>query len=170
MASRTSRTSIARPTASARAVAERVERGEGLLGKLTTKDEALYEDIRKTAANVYNKLAQEIAYSQARDVAARSIDGFMDYLKAQYGRPGERSRWKWDTEIRQDVQHWASGFSMKLFDLPETDHLDLHTRWYSKTEPAECQALLVLPEPDFEARLDLRKILFGLNCDPFHVQ
>ena len=44
-------TNVEAATASVRAVAERVERGEGLLGKLTTKDEALYEDIRKTAAN-----------------------------------------------------------------------------------------------------------------------
>ena len=51
-------TNVEAATASVRAVAERVERGEGLLGKLTTKDEALYEDIRKTAANAREISAQ----------------------------------------------------------------------------------------------------------------
>ena len=39
-----------------------------------------------------------------------------------------------------------------------------------RPEDREAFAQLILPDPDFEARLDLRKILFGLNCDPFHVQ
>ena len=51
-------TNIEAATASARAVAERVERGEGLLGKLTSQDDALYEDIRATAANARSISAQ----------------------------------------------------------------------------------------------------------------
>ena len=51
-------TNVEAATASVRAVAERVERGEGLLGKLTSKDDALYEDIRKTAANAREISAQ----------------------------------------------------------------------------------------------------------------
>ena len=51
-------TNVEAATASVRAVAERVERGEGLLGKLTSQDDALYEDIRKTAANAREISAQ----------------------------------------------------------------------------------------------------------------
>ena len=44
-------TNIEATTASARAIVERVERGEGLLGRLTTGGEDLYADIRTTASN-----------------------------------------------------------------------------------------------------------------------
>ena len=51
-------TNVEAATASMRTISERVERGEGLLGKLTSKDDALYEDIRKTAANAREISAQ----------------------------------------------------------------------------------------------------------------
>jgi len=42
-------------------------------------------------------------------------------------------------------------------------------RWLSK-QPLEFGAALIVPEGDGESLLEFRKMLFGLNCDPFHVK
>ena len=65
---------------SARIVAQRIERGEGLLGKLTSSDEELYGEIRETVANARAISAQlnrkqlydnlELAISDFRKVCA----------------------------------------------------------------------------------------------------
>ena len=34
----------------------------------------------------------------------------------------------------------------------------------------EMAAVLVVPDPDLELRLDMRKILSGLNCDPIRIR
>lgn len=73
-------TNIEAATASAKTIAERIERGEGLLGKLTSGDESIYDDIRATAANAREITAQlnrkkiyddlEIAIAEFRQVCA----------------------------------------------------------------------------------------------------
>ena len=67
-------TNVEAATASMRAISERVERGEGLLGKLTTKDDALYEDIRKTAANAREISAQLNRQKLYEDLQAAIAD------------------------------------------------------------------------------------------------
>ena len=99
--------------------------------------------------------------------AARSINPFMEYLKAPYGREGQRARWKWDVPMRTDLQAWAGGHIMGFVDIPEgTDHLD-YVCGASDDEKVELSAALILPEPNLEARLELRHLLFGYNSDPF---
>ena len=100
----------------------------------------------------------------------RGINEFLDYRgMVFFGREGERSRWKWDTVVRADLQHSSSGFLLKTFDFPETDTLTFYVPW-RHPKPFEFAAALVLPDPDEESQLELRKMLFGLNCDPFHVE
>ena len=56
---------------------------------------------------------------------------------------------------------------MGFVDIPEgTDHLD-YVCGASDDEKVELAAALILPEPNLEARLELRHLLFGYNCDPF---
>ena len=94
-----------------------------------------------------------------------------DYRKAGYGRPGGRSRWKWDMP-NNDYGKGGSGNAgadYRIFDLPETDHLDFRLPWKNREgESVELAAVLLLPEPGKDFFLDARKILFGYNCDPFH--
>ena len=97
---------------------------------------------------------------------AKYHNSAFDYHKAGYARKGERARWKWDTAA--DPQQLKSGpagaFSFRFFEAPEkafrvsiaADHRD----------GVELAALLVLPKPDIEARLDLKRLLFGINCQP----
>lgn len=103
---------------------------------------------------------------------ARYINGNEDYLKANYARKGERARWKWDTVNligKQYGQTTYSGWIIRALDFPETDHVDMRIPWNS-SEGVELAAVLLLPDPDLECRADLRKVLFGLNCDPFLVR
>ena len=103
---------------------------------------------------------------------ARYINGNEDYLKANYARKGERARWKWDTVNligKQYGQTTYSGWSIRALDFPETDYVDMSIPWNS-SEGVELAAVLLLPDPDLECRADLRKVLFGLNCDPFFVR
>ena len=105
-------------------------------------------------------------------VVARYINGNEDYLKAHYGHKGERARWKWDTinlEGKEFGQTGYSGWIIRTLDFPETDHLEFCIPCDS-AEGVELAAVLVLPEADLESRADLRKLLFGLNCDPFKVR
>jgi hypothetical protein len=103
---------------------------------------------------------------------ARYINGNEDYLKAHYAHKGERARWKWDTINlvgKEFGQTGYSGWIIRTIDFPETDHVDMKIPWDSK-DGVELAAVLILPDPDLECRADLRKVLFGLNCDPFLVQ
>ena len=100
----------------------------------------------------------------------RAINEFFDYRgMVFFGREGERSRWKWDTAVRSDLQHSSSGFLLRTFDIPETKTLTFYVPW-RQVKPFEFAAALVLPDPDEDSQLELRKMLFGLNCDPFHVE
>ena len=67
-------TNIEAATASARAIVERVERGEGLLGKLTADSDPLYEDIRATAANAREITARFNSQKLADDLDAAIAD------------------------------------------------------------------------------------------------
>ena len=102
-------------------------------------------------------------------VVSRPINGCEDYLKAKYAHKGERSRWKWDTvnlEGREYGQTSWSGWIINTIDFPATDRL-VFSLSEDEGDGVELAAVLVLPDPDLECRNDLRKILFGLNCQPF---
>ena len=102
----------------------------------------------------------------------RPMNGAFDFLKAEYARPGERARWKWDTLMpsqKESGQASHSAWSMKSLTLPETDGLDVAVL-ADATAPVELAAVLVLPKGDLESHLETRNMLFGFNCDPFHVK
>ena len=95
----------------------------------------------------------------------KQIDGNLDYLKAGYGKPGGRGRWRWDTNTNLPEQSSYSGWRMRTWEFGEFDHLDI-SGGAREGEPVEFAALLILPEPEFEFANELRHVLFGLNCDP----
>ena len=97
---------------------------------------------------------------------AKYHNGAFDYLKAGYSRKGARARWKWDTAVitGKGLPREHGAWSIRMFAAPKKAYeVSLSG---DVPEGAEIAALMVLPEPDFEARLDLRKILFGINCRP----
>ena len=100
---------------------------------------------------------------------AKYINGNLDYFKANYAHPGERARWKWDSAMRGDLQGSYNGWMFRVFDLPKTDTLE----FFVEDDPGsgvEMAAVLVVPDPDLELRLDMRKLLSGLNCDPVRIR
>ena len=100
----------------------------------------------------------------------RHINEIIDYRgMVFFGRDGGRSRWKWDTIMRPDLPRSSGGHIFGAVEFPETDTLKFVQSWLSK-EPLEFGAALVVPEADDESLLEFRKMLFGLNCDPFHIK
>ncbi len=103
------------------------------------------------------------------DVLAKPINGNLDYLKATYGRAGEKGRWKWDTNTRLPGQNSYSGWRMRTWAFPSTGKLELRSARNLKDE-IELAAVMILPEPELEFANEIRHVLFGLNCDPLTVR
>ena len=93
-----------------------------------------------------------------------AINHAADFYKAQYGRPGERSRLKWDFPIDPKTQYW-SGLPQML-ELPECSELTFKCV-IDGYKGIELAAVLIVPEPTVDLRNDMVKILCGLNCEPF---
>ena len=124
-----------------------------------------YGGHEKGSANV---MMRDPGNAKKRWSVAKYINGNLDYLKANYAHPGERARWKWDSAMRSDLQAQYNGWMFRVFDLPETDSLE----FFVEDDPSsfvEMAAVLVVPDPDLELRLDMRKLLSGLNCDPVRI-
>jgi len=97
---------------------------------------------------------------------AKYHNSAFDYHKAGYARKGERARWKWDAaaDSAQIKASPAGAFSLRFFEVPERAYEVGITG--NHKGGIELAALLVLPAPDLEARLDLKRLLFGINCQP----
>ncbi len=131
---------------------------------------ASHPDDKQCAVHIVNPDPKMNGKEKTLSVA-HYINGNEDYLKAHYAHKGERARWKWDTINlvgKEFGQSTYSGWIIRTLDFPETDHVDLKIPRDTK-EGIELAAVLLLPDPDLECRADLRKVLFGLNCDPFLV-
>ena len=100
---------------------------------------------------------------------ASYINGALDYLKANYAHKGERSRWKWDSAMRNDIMADHNGFIYRLHKLPAVKKLSFFIKG-DQPSMLELAGVLVIPDPDLELRLDMRRLLSGLNCDPVAVK
>ncbi len=100
---------------------------------------------------------------------ASYINGSLEYLKADYAAKGERAHWKWDSAMRTDWMSEHNGFSYRQYKFPAVKKLSFFIKEDAPSE-VELAGVLVVPSPDLELRLDLRRLLSGLNCDPAAVQ
>ena len=96
--------------------------------------------------------------------AGSAINHAADFYKAQYGRAGERSRFKWDFPIDPATQYWAG--LPQMLDLPTCSELSFKCV-INNYKGIELAAVLIVPEPTVDFRNDMVKILCGLNCEPF---
>ena len=101
-------------------------------------------------------------------IVAAPVNPTADYLFAPFGPGTGRSRWKWDAGYRPDLQLPYNGWIIRTFAAPGDGLFRVRL---NRDLPggAEIAALLVVRAPGLEARADLRRMLFGLNCDPAHV-
>ena len=100
-----------------------------------------------------------------KEIATGSaINHAADFYKAQYGRPGERSRFKWDFPIDPATQYWAG--LPQILELPECSELT-YKCVKNGYKGIELAAVLIVPDPSIDLRNDMVKILCGLNCEPF---
>ena len=104
----------------------------------------------------------------AEHIVAAPVNPTADYLFAPFGPGTGRSRWKWDAGYRPDLQLPYNGWIIRTFAAPGNGLFKVRLN-RDLPEGAEIAALLVVRAPGLEARADLRKMLFGLNCDPAHV-
>ena len=96
--------------------------------------------------------------------AGSAINHVSDLYKAQYGKPGERSRFKWDFPIDPETRYW--GAAPWMLDMPEFSELKFKCT-IPNYKGIEIAAVLIVPEPSDDLRNDMVKILCGLNCDPW---
>jgi len=87
-----------------------------------------------------------------------------NYYKADYNRAGERGNFKWDYAYLNGSYYPYHCMSVR--EYPAGDSVRIHAGSDDETESA---AVLVVPDPDFDLRGDLVKILCGLNCDPWRI-
>ena len=109
------------------------------------------------------------AFTLAGHPVGSCINPTEDFYFVRFGEKGGRSRWKWDCGYRPDLQFDYNGWIIRNFGPPEGGVYRV-TLDGDCAEGAEIAALLVVPEPGVEARLDIRRMLFGLDCDPAHVK
>ena len=89
-----------------------------------------------------------------------------DYLKAEFGQPGARSRFKWDfpytTKTAFPYHRPATA------DLKETQQIEI-----TQTRPmdggVELAALLIVPAKDSNFATEMVKVLGGLNYDKWNI-
>ena len=99
-----------------------------------------------------------------------AANGNCDFLKAPYGRKGQRGNWKWDYPfVDEDRGSSWSGWEVKNIPFAATGELEYGLS-SSRPEGVEFAAALVFPasvSQDFRA--SLKKLLCGLNCQPVRI-
>ena len=98
--------------------------------------------------------------------AGSAINAASDFYKAQYGKSGERGRFKWDFAWRDETRY--PYMRPRVFDFPAFDKLTFRSEWQMKG--IELAAVLIVPDPSTEFLNDMLKILCGLNNDPWSIQ
>ena len=94
----------------------------------------------------------------------REVNDASDFLKAYYGPKGQ-SRWKWDYPLVNMNTRYRHPAYVE-FKEPFREVV-LRMRYRSNIRIG---ALLILPQPSREFRIDMVKILCGLNCEPWKVE
>ena len=99
-----------------------------------------------------------------------AANGNCDFLKAPYGRKGQRGNWKWDYPfVDEDRGSSWSGWEVKNIPFAATGELEFGLS-ASRPEGVEFAAALVFPasvSQDF--RGELKKLLCGLDCQPVRI-
>ena len=99
-----------------------------------------------------------------------AANGNCDFLKAPYGRRGQRGNWKWDYAFLEDVTSASwSGFTVKEHPFAATAELQYRLS-DDRPNGVEFAAALIVPatvSQDF--RGELKKILCGLDCQPIRI-
>lgn len=94
----------------------------------------------------------------------REVNDASDFLKARYGKNGQ-SRWKWDYPLEKSRKRYRQPICVQ-FRKPFNEVV-LKARYKSDIRVG---ALLVLPQPSRDFRMDMVKILCGLNCEPWKIE
>ncbi|MBE6387220.1 MAG: LamG domain-containing protein [Lentisphaerae bacterium] len=96
--------------------------------------------------------------------AGSAINHASDFYKAQFNRPGQRGRFKWDFPIDPATKYWAA--LPHIVETKEFSELKFNCR-IPNYKGIEIAAILIVPDPSTDLRNDMVKILCGLNCEPF---
>ena len=110
-----------------------------------------------------------VAFTLNGHSVGSAINPTADFYSVRFGAKGTRGRWKWDCGIRKDLQFDYNGWIIRNFRAPAKGVCDVVLDG-DCAEGAEIAALLFVRAPELEPRLDLRRMLFGLDCDPAHVK
>ena len=94
--------------------------------------------------------------------AGSAINPATDFYKAQYGKKGERGRYKWDFPLRDDAKY---PYMRPLVNtMPEFSEVKFRSDYHIKG--IEVAAVLIVPDPSTEFLNEMMKNLCGLNYAP----
>jgi len=99
-----------------------------------------------------------------------AANGNCDFLKAPYGRKGQRGNWKWDYPFVEEERGASNnGWEIKNIPFAATGEL-VYDLLANRPAGVELAAALVFPasvSQDF--RGELKKLFCGLNCQPARI-
>ena len=94
--------------------------------------------------------------------AGSAINPAVDLYKAQYGKAGERGRYKWDFALRDDSKY--PYMRPLINDMKEFSEVKFRSDYHVKG--IEVAAVLIVPDPSTELLNEMMKNLCGLNYSP----
>ncbi len=114
----------------------------------------------------------QVKFPDGRTLAVGSLRNWaVDFLKAEFGKPGARSRFSWDFPYGK-----SESFSLdrrpQTVKISGTDHLDLLLRSSSwdQVDGVEVAALLLMPPCSWEFTGEMMRMLCGLNSVPGRIR
>ena len=101
---------------------------------------------------------------------AAPANGNFDFLKASYGVRGGRGNWKWDYVYLNDVRSASwSGWEIRNVDFAATEEIRFRLAKDVPNGVEFAGALLLPASVDRDFRLMAKRLLCGLNCQPFRI-
>ena len=96
-----------------------------------------------------------------------SVNDGCDYLLAAYGMPGGRGNFKWDFPYKGGTCHPFREIHKTYISATDSMSIRLDE---DVPDGLEIAAVLAVPDPAREFRVQMLKLLCGFNCDPWRVR
>ena len=106
----------------------------------------------------------QIKHKKGWAKAAGAINCGSEFYKAQYNKPGERARFKWDYPLQFRYPYLRP----VSIELGETDTLKFRING-TDVGLTEFAAVIIIPEPDTDFTNQMIKVLCGYNHEPWKI-
>lgn len=102
--------------------------------------------------------------------AGSSINSCSDFYKAQYGKPGERARFKWDFPLTPSTATTYPYHRPKTLKLQARNNVTFMVHPGREVQDIEMAAILILPNPTADMYNEMLTVLCGLNYERWAIE